>query len=85
VSGPLDTAIAALTDEQRLAVEHPGNFSLLARPGSGKTRVVGLRLARAAVTRDRRVALASYTNVADDHARRRRVGSIRRAGVARSE
>jgi DNA helicase-2/ATP-dependent DNA helicase PcrA len=64
VSGPLDTAIAALTDEQRLAVEHPGNFSLLARPGSGKTRVVGLRLARAAVTRHRRVALASYTNVA---------------------
>ncbi|HZV75946.1 MAG TPA: ATP-dependent helicase [Conexibacter sp.] len=63
VTTVLKRAIDALTPEQRAAVEHDGNASLLARPGSGKTRVVGLRLARGAVAR-RRVAVTSYTNVA---------------------
>ena len=61
---PLDAAIDELTHEQRLAVQHPGDFSLLARPGSGKTRVVGLRLASAAVEQSRSIAVTSYTNVA---------------------
>lgn len=60
----LDAAIGELTDEQRLAVQHTGNFSLLARPGSGKTRVVGLRLALAAADQSRSIAVTSYTNVA---------------------
>lgn len=60
----LRDALAQLTEQQRAAVVHPGNFVLAARPGSGKTRTVGLRLAQAAVTGERRVAVASYTNVA---------------------
>jgi superfamily I DNA/RNA helicase len=64
VTSLLDAAIGELTDEQRLAVQHSGDFSLLARPGSGKTRVVGLRLALAAAEQSKSIAVTSYTNVA---------------------
>lgn len=53
-------------------IEHPGNVFLNACPGSGKTRTVGVRLARWSVNpeeingqlRPRRIATMSYTNVA---------------------
>jgi superfamily I DNA/RNA helicase len=63
VTALLESALAELSVEQLDAVLHHSDASLLARPGSGKTRVVGLRLARAAL-QGRRVAVTSYTNVA---------------------
>lgn len=62
----LAEALNELTKEQRAAVTHPGDFLLVARPGSGKTRTVGLRLAYATRQGGRRIAVASYTNVAVD-------------------
>ncbi|MDA0168434.1 ATP-dependent helicase [Solirubrobacter taibaiensis] len=62
----LEEALDRLSAPQRRAIEHPGNFSLLARPGSGKTRTVALRLAREIQLGQKRVAVASYTNVAVD-------------------
>jgi DNA helicase II / ATP-dependent DNA helicase PcrA len=73
----LREALEKLTDEQRGAVEHLGNFSVIARPGSGKTRVVGLRLAESIVRGVRRTAVASYTNVAVEEVR----GVCREVGV----
>ncbi|MDO8209646.1 UvrD-helicase domain-containing protein [Conexibacter sp. CPCC 206217] len=65
----LQVALDELTEQQRAAVVHPGNFTLAARPGSGKTRTVALRLAHAARDGERRIAVASYTNVAVDEVR----------------
>jgi ATP-dependent DNA helicase UvrD/PcrA len=54
-----------VSDQQRGAVRAEGNYFLLSRPGSGKTRIVGIRLARlAAQQQPLRVAATSYTNVA---------------------
>lgn len=54
-----------VSDQQRQAVRAEGNYFLLSRPGSGKTRIVGIRLARlAAQQKPLRVAATSYTNVA---------------------
>jgi DNA helicase II / ATP-dependent DNA helicase PcrA len=66
--------VAALLDDesrvtmaQRAAVFHEGNFLLEACPGSGKTRTIGLRIARISVDGSGRAAAAvSYTNVAVD-------------------
>lgn len=65
----LRVALGELTDDQLAAVEHQGNFSVVARPGSGKTRVVGLRLADSIASGARRTAVASYTNVAVEEVR----------------
>jgi DNA helicase-2/ATP-dependent DNA helicase PcrA len=54
-----------VSEQQRQAVRATGNFFLLSRPGSGKTRTVGIRVARlAAQASPIRVAATSYTNVA---------------------
>ena len=54
-----------VTTEQREAVFAEGNFLLLACPGSGKTRTMGLRLAWAMLRPEpRRVSATTYTNVA---------------------
>ena len=54
-----------VSEQQLDVIEHPGNFFLLACPGSGKTRTAGLRVAWKAVTEPAaRIAVASYTNVA---------------------
>lgn len=61
-----------LSEQQRAAVTHDGDFFLAACPGAGKTRTVGVRLAWWSVNPDeidetqrfRRVAALSYTNVA---------------------
>lgn len=54
-----------VSGQQRAVIEHPGNFFLLACPGSGKTRTAGVRVAWKAVTEpEARIAVASYTNVA---------------------
>ena len=56
-----------LTDEQRVAVYHDDHASVVACPGSGKTRSIIARLLRSVDTvRDstRRVACITYTNVA---------------------
>jgi DNA helicase-2/ATP-dependent DNA helicase PcrA len=51
--------------QQSEAVRAEGNFFLLSRPGSGKTRTVGIRAARLAMQQPSvRVAATSYTNVA---------------------
>jgi ATP-dependent DNA helicase UvrD/PcrA len=57
---------SGLVSEQQLqAVRAQGNFFLLSRPGSGKTRTVGVRVAwLAAQPRPARIAATSYTNVA---------------------
>jgi len=61
---------AHVSNAQRDAVVHEGNFFLNACPGSGKTRTVGVRIARWAgvvdpeLGRPRRVAATSYTNTA---------------------
>jgi len=54
-----------VSEQQRLAILDEGNFFLLARPGSGKTRTVAIRVALAASrSNGRAVAATSYTNVA---------------------
>lgn len=73
----LDDALRELTPEQRSAVDHAGNYALLARPGSGKTRTVGLRLACSIDSGTRRTAVASYTNIAVQEVR----NVCREAGV----
>jgi DNA helicase-2/ATP-dependent DNA helicase PcrA len=56
---------ARVSEQQRAAVRAGGNFFLLSRPGSGKTRTVGIRVARLATQLlPVRVAATSYTNVA---------------------
>ncbi len=63
---------ANLSEQQRAAATHPGDVFIQACPGAGKTRTVGVRLAWSSVhpgdfsdvTRRRRVAALSYTNVA---------------------
>jgi superfamily I DNA/RNA helicase len=51
--------------QQRAAITAHGNLFLLSRPGSGKTRTVGIRLARLASRSPAvRVAATSYTNIA---------------------
>jgi superfamily I DNA/RNA helicase len=68
-----------VSDEQRAVVLTDGNAFALACPGSGKTRVVGLRVAWASVDESgRRVAATSYTNVAVAEIR----GAAAEAGVA---
>lgn len=60
-----------VTDEQRGITIGDGNFIVLACPGSGKTRAVGLRLAWAiADGKGRHIAATSYTNTAVDEIRR---------------
>jgi DNA helicase-2/ATP-dependent DNA helicase PcrA len=59
-----------VSPQQREAVQADGNFFLMARPGSGKTRTVGIRLAWWAVNgAGRRIAATSYTNVAIEQIR----------------
>lgn len=59
-----------VSEQQRDAVLHPGNYFLTACPGSGKTRTVGVRLAYWSAIDDeelgrtRRIAATSYTNTA---------------------
>ncbi len=61
---------ARVTSAQRAVVLHEGNFLLEACPGSGKTRTIGLRIARISVDGSGRTAAAvSYTNVAVDEIR----------------
>jgi superfamily I DNA/RNA helicase len=61
---------ARVTAAQRAVVLHEGNFLLEACPGSGKTRTIGLRVARISVDGSGRTAAAvSYTNVAVDEIR----------------
>ena len=58
-----------LTNEQRGAVRHPGNLTLTACPGSGKTRVILaklLSLAEQVVNTPRSIACITYTNAAVD-------------------
>jgi hypothetical protein len=70
---------ARVSDEQRAVVLAEGDAFALACPGSGKTRVVGLRVAWASVDGSgRRVAATSYTNVAVEEIRR----AAAEAGVA---
>jgi DNA helicase-2/ATP-dependent DNA helicase PcrA len=53
-----------LTEQQRtVVVEAPGDFLLLACPGSGKTRSAAGRIARLARDPGTKVAACSYTNV----------------------
>jgi superfamily I DNA/RNA helicase len=54
-----------VSPQQREAIRAVGNFFLLSRPGSGKTRTVGIRVARQAAKQPAtRIAATSYTNVA---------------------
>lgn len=54
-----------VSEEQRRAILDEGNLFLLARPGSGKTRTIGIRVAERALRRSaQRMAATSYTNVA---------------------
>lgn len=63
---------ANVSEQQRVAVQHPGDAFIQACPGAGKTRTVGVRLAWwsahtdriEGVDRRRRIAALSYTNVA---------------------
>jgi superfamily I DNA/RNA helicase len=68
ISADLDKWIdesGEVSPQQREAVYADGNFFLLSRPGSGKTRTVGIRAARLAMQSPAvRVAATSYTNVA---------------------
>lgn len=52
-----------LTPRQREIVDAPGNFLLLACPGSGKTRAAAHRVARLMAEPGTKVAACSYTNV----------------------
>src|SRR5487761_1712840 len=66
-----------VSPQQRDAIRADGNFFLMARPGSGKTRTVGVRLAWLAIDGSgRRVAATSYTNVAVEQIRAT-VGELR--------
>lgn len=63
---------AALDDRERVSTEQaafaqaPGDVFLRACPGSGKTRCIGLRLARSvAFHRERSIAAVSHTNTAE--------------------
>lgn len=68
-----------LTPRQQDIVGAPGNFVLLACPGSGKTRAAAHRVARLIGQPGTKVAVCSYTNVGAD-----RLGSMlsRDLGVA---
>lgn len=55
-----------LTDQQHAVVDAPGDFLLLACPGSGKTRSAAERVARLIGSSGTKVALCSYTNVGAD-------------------
>jgi ATP-dependent DNA helicase UvrD/PcrA len=68
-----------LTRRQQDIVDAPGNFILLACPGSGKTRAAAHRVARLIGQPGTKVAVCSYTNVGAD-----RLGSMlmRDLGVA---
>jgi superfamily I DNA/RNA helicase len=55
-----------LTPQQQHIVNAPGNFFLLACPGSGKTRAAAHRVARLADEPGTKVAACSYTNVGAD-------------------
>lgn len=71
-----------ISEEQREAILADGNFILLACPGSGKTRTVGLRAARLGLANPPlSVAATSYTNVAVDEIR----NSAREAGLIPAE
>ncbi len=64
---PLTWERDALTDEQTLAVETPGNVFLVACPGSGKTRTLAYKVARELSNLDSRkkfVIAITYTNKA---------------------
>lgn len=50
-------------DTQARAANGPGNFILLACPGSGKTRTAAERIAAQKRLEGRRIALCSYTNI----------------------
>jgi DNA helicase II / ATP-dependent DNA helicase PcrA len=52
-----------LTKRQQDIVDAPGNFLLLACPGSGKTRAAAHRVARLMGEPSTKVAVCSYTNV----------------------
>jgi superfamily I DNA/RNA helicase len=54
-----------LTDQQQAVCDAPGNFLLLACPGSGKTRSAAARFGQLAES-GRKVAICSYTNVGAD-------------------
>jgi DNA helicase II / ATP-dependent DNA helicase PcrA len=82
---PRERVQALLDDEQRVSREKravvlaDGDTFALACPGSGKTRVVGLRVAWASVDgAGRRIAATSYTNIAVEEIRR----AAGEAGVA---
>ena len=67
-----------VSSQQREAIYADGNFFLLSRPGSGKTRTVGIRTARLGMQSPAvRVAATSYTNVAIEQIRR----TVRERGV----
>jgi DNA helicase-2/ATP-dependent DNA helicase PcrA len=55
-----------LTKRQQDIVDAPGNFLLLACPGSGKTRAAAHRVARLIGEPSTKVAVCSYTNVGAD-------------------
>lgn len=55
-----------LTRRQQEIVDAPGDFVLLACPGSGKTRATAHRVARLAAEPGMKVAACSYTNVGAD-------------------
>lgn len=67
----------SLTTAQQAIVDAPGNFLLLACPGSGKTRSAAARVARLARDEGEKVAVCSYTNVGVE----RIGGAVARAGV----
>jgi ATP-dependent DNA helicase UvrD/PcrA len=60
-----------LTKRQQEIVDAPGNFVLLACPGSGKTRAAAHRIARLTGEPATKLAVCSYTNVGAD-----RLGSM---------
>jgi len=60
-----------LTKQQRDVVKAPGDFLLLACPGSGKTRSAAERVARLTTTGSSKLAVCSYTNVGAE-----RIGSV---------
>jgi DNA helicase II / ATP-dependent DNA helicase PcrA len=63
-----DTAdgVMELTERQQDIVDAPGDFLLLACPGSGKTRAAAHRVARLASQPSTKIAVCSYTNVGAD-------------------
>lgn len=58
--------VMELTPRQQEIVDAPGNFELLACPGSGKTRAAAHRVARLVAEPGKKVAACSYTNVGVD-------------------